>query len=65
MRARRVEALLSGKPLTEALMEEAVELAHREASPVKSSLYSPSYKRNVMGLLLRNCIKEAIGRAKA
>lgn len=65
LRARRVEALLSGKPLTESLIEEAVALAPKEASPVKSSLYSPSYKRNAMGLLLRNCIKEAIGRAKA
>jgi 4-hydroxybenzoyl-CoA reductase subunit beta len=65
LRARRVEALLSGKPLTDTLIEEAVELAHKEASPVKSSLYSPSYKRNVMGLLLRNCIREAIGRTKA
>jgi 4-hydroxybenzoyl-CoA reductase subunit beta len=65
LRARRVEALLNGKPLTEALIAEAVELAPKEASPVKSSLYSPSYKRNTMGLLLRNCIREAIGRAKA
>jgi 4-hydroxybenzoyl-CoA reductase subunit beta len=65
LRAKRVETLLNGKPLTEALIEEAVELARKEASPAKSSLYSPSYKRNTMGLLLRNCIREAIGRAKA
>ncbi len=65
LRARGVEAHLNGKPLTEALIEEAVELAHKEASPVKSSVYSPSYKRTAMGLLLRNCIREAMGRAKA
>jgi 4-hydroxybenzoyl-CoA reductase subunit beta len=65
VRARGVESLLRGKPLTEALIEEAVDLAHKEASPVKSSLYSPSYKRSAMGLMLRNCIKEAIGRTQA
>jgi len=65
VRARGVEALLSGKPLNEALIEEAIVLAPKEASPVKSSLYSPSYKRSAMGLMLRNCIKEAIGRTKA
>jgi 4-hydroxybenzoyl-CoA reductase subunit beta len=60
IRAKSVENLLRGKHLSEEILEEAVGLASKEGSPVKTSLYSPSYKRKLMGLLLKSALKEAL-----
>jgi 4-hydroxybenzoyl-CoA reductase subunit beta len=62
VRGSRVEAFLKGKNLSEKLLEEANQIASKEASPAKTSTYSPSYKRRMMGLLLRSAIQEATGR---
>lgn len=64
LRGNRVEDFLKGKDLSEELLEEASQIASKEASPVKTSLYSPSYKRRMMGLLLRSAIQEAMRREK-
>ena len=64
LRSGSVEDFMKGKDLSEELMEEANQIASKEASPVKTSIYSPSYKRRMMGLLLRSAIKEAMTRAK-
>lgn len=63
VRAKGVEDFLGGKELNEETLEEAVGLSSQEATPVKTSLYSPSYKRKVMGLLLKSALKEAMRRA--
>jgi 4-hydroxybenzoyl-CoA reductase subunit beta len=55
-----VESFLNGKALTQESVEEAAKLASGEAKPVKTSLYSPSYKKRLMGLLLQKAIKETI-----
>jgi 4-hydroxybenzoyl-CoA reductase beta subunit len=62
-RAKRVEDFLAGRELNEETLEKAIDLSSKEATPVKTSLYSPSYKRKIMGLLLRSALKEAIRRA--
>ena len=62
LRGHHVEDFLKGKDLSEELIEEATRVASKEASPVKTSIYSPSYKRKMMGLLLRSAIQEAMGR---
>ncbi len=62
IRAKSVENFLRGKDLTEETLEEMVGLAPREATPVKTSIYSPSYKRKIMGLLLKSALKEALMR---
>jgi len=64
LRGGSVEDFLKGKDLSEELIEEADQIASKEASPVKTSLYSPSYKRKMMGLLLRSALQEAMGRGK-
>ena len=58
--AKSVENFLRGKDLTEETLEEAVGLAPKEATPAKTSTYSPSYKRKIMGLLLKSALKEAL-----
>ena len=54
VRGQKVESFLNGQSLTPEVVEEAAQLASEEASPVKNSLYAPSYKRNLMGRLLRS-----------
>ncbi len=64
LRGQQGEGILNGKDLSEDILEEAGSVASREASPVKTSVYSPSYKRRMMGLLVRSAIQEAMRRAK-
>jgi CO/xanthine dehydrogenase FAD-binding subunit len=59
VRGRQVEAFLKGKDLSEANMNDAADLASREAKPVKTSVYSPSYKRRLMGLLLKEAMRRS------
>ena len=63
VRGNGVEDFLKGKDLSAELLGEAVRIASKEASPVKTSNYAPSYKREMMGLLLQNAIRKAMGRA--
>ncbi|HMK65873.1 MAG TPA: FAD binding domain-containing protein, partial [Thermodesulfobacteriota bacterium] len=58
LRANQVESLLRDKPLTPEVIEEAVTLVTKEAKPVKSSLYSPAYKRKLMGILFRQALTQ-------
>lgn len=64
IRARGVENFLRGKYLGEEILGEAVDLVSKEGTPVKTSLYSPSYKRKIMGLLLKRALKEALRRER-
>ncbi|MFQ5842005.1 MAG: hypothetical protein ACE5I8_06170, partial [Thermodesulfobacteriota bacterium] len=61
--ARSVEDFLGGRDLNEETLEKAVDLSSKEATPVKTSLYPPSYKRKIMGLLLKSGLQEALRRA--
>jgi 4-hydroxybenzoyl-CoA reductase subunit beta len=56
LRGQTVESFLNGQALTPEAVEEAARLASKEATPVKNSLYAPSYKRNLMGRLLRTVL---------
>ena len=62
LRGRAVERFLTGKDLSEKVRDEAVSIASKEATPVKTSVYSPSYRRNIMGRLLRVAIDEVMRR---
>jgi 4-hydroxybenzoyl-CoA reductase subunit beta len=56
VRAPAVESFLNGKALNAALIEEASGLAAKAATPVKTSVYSPSHKRKLMGLMLTQAL---------
>jgi 4-hydroxybenzoyl-CoA reductase subunit beta len=58
VRGPKVESFLNGKALPPEVVEEAVRLASKEAAPVRNSLYAPSYKRSLMGRLLRGVLKQ-------
>ena len=62
IRGVQVESFLKGKALNPETVDQAVELAPKEAKPLKTSLYSPSHKRKLMGILLRGVLQETIGK---
>lgn len=64
LRGQNIENVLKGKDLSEEIVEEVAGLASQEATPVKSSIYSPSYQRRIMELLLQSTLKEAMRRSK-
>ena len=59
VRGKQVEDFLNGKELSAENVKAASDLAAKEAKPVKTSVYSPSHKRRMMGLLLQNAVNEA------
>jgi 4-hydroxybenzoyl-CoA reductase subunit beta len=63
VRGKPVEDFLKGKELSTENVKTASDLAAKAAKPVKTSVYSPSHKRRMMGLLLQNAVNEANGRA--
>ena len=63
IRASNVEAFLNGKKLDDKVITEASALAAKEAKPVKTSVYSPSHKRTMMGQLLQSAVTEAVRRS--
>jgi 4-hydroxybenzoyl-CoA reductase subunit beta len=63
VRARQVEAGLNGKDAGADAVDAVCEAAGKAAKPVKTSVYSPSYKRKLMGLLLKHAANRAGRRA--
>jgi CO/xanthine dehydrogenase FAD-binding subunit len=59
VRGKAIEDFLRGKELTDENINAACDLAGKAAGPVKTSLYSPSHKRKMMGLLLRGAAEKA------
>ena len=64
IRGHQVEAFLNGKDLNDEIVNEASSLAAKEAGPVKTSVYSPSFKRRMMGLLLEGTVGQAVRRSQ-
>ncbi len=62
LRGQQLEAYLSGKDLNEEVLDEACDLAVKAAKPVKTSIYSPSYKRRMMGVLFKEAAHQATRR---
>ena len=63
VRGPNVEAFLKGKKLDEKTIKKASALAAKEAKPVKTSVYSPSHKRRLMGQLLQSAVNEVVRRS--
>ncbi|MEN6417846.1 MAG: xanthine dehydrogenase family protein subunit M [Clostridiaceae bacterium] len=54
VRLPKTEALLAGKPLTDALIEEAAKLAQTEVSPIDDVRASKAYRLDVTEVIVRN-----------
>jgi carbon-monoxide dehydrogenase medium subunit len=64
-KASAVEALLRGKEITAALIDEAGQLVQEGAEPIEDLRGSASYKKKVLGAILRRAIAESLRRAEA
>ena len=63
VRGHRIEAALNGKASSPDSLDAACDIAGKEAKPVKTSVYSPAYKRKLMGLLLKDAVNRTERRA--
>jgi 4-hydroxybenzoyl-CoA reductase subunit beta len=59
VRGNQAEDFLNGKELSAENAKAASDLAAKAAKPLKTSVYSPSHKRRMMGLLLQKAVNEA------
>jgi carbon-monoxide dehydrogenase medium subunit len=64
MRAKKAEAVLKGKKITDALLAEAGEKAAAEADPVSDIQASAEYRRELVKVLVPRMTREALARAK-
>ncbi len=60
LRGTRAEVALNGKRLTDAVIEQAVEAARGEISPISDLRASDSYRREIVGVLLGRMLRRAI-----
>lgn len=60
IRARRAEAILRGKELNDALIEQAAEAAMQEARPISNVRASAEYRREMVRVLTRRALKQAL-----
>jgi carbon-monoxide dehydrogenase medium subunit len=65
MRAKKAEAVLKGKKITDALLKEAGEVASKETEPISDIYASADYRRELVKVLVARVAKEALARAKA
>jgi carbon-monoxide dehydrogenase medium subunit len=63
-RAKKAEAVLKGKKITDNLLVEAGEIASTEAEPISDIYASEEYRRELVKVLVRRMGKEAFTRAK-
>lgn len=59
MRARRAEALLEGREISAALVEDAAEAAMRECSPIDDVRATASYRSKMVKVLVRRLLLQA------
>jgi len=65
MRAKKAEAVLKGKKVTDNLLKEAGEVASTEAEPISDIYASEEYRRELVKVLVARVAKEASARAKS
>ena len=61
MRAKKAEAFLAGKPITEDAMAEAGEIAAGEAKPIDDFRASAAYRKELIAVLTRRTLKHGPG----
>jgi carbon-monoxide dehydrogenase medium subunit len=64
IRAKKAEAVLKGKKITDALLEKAGEAAAKEAEPISDIQASEEYRRELVKVLVPRMTREALARAR-
>ena len=61
LRAKKAEAILKGQKLNDNLIEKAAKATAAEAKPIDDHRASAEYRRDMVEVLVRRAIKQAIG----
>jgi CO/xanthine dehydrogenase FAD-binding subunit len=61
IRAKKAEAILKGQKFDDALIEKAAKAAAGEAKPIDDHRASAEYRRDMVEVLVRRAVKQAIG----
>ena len=64
IRAKRAEHILSGKKIDAALIEQAAQAALEESRPISNVRASAGYRREMVGVLTRRAIEQALENLK-
>jgi aerobic carbon-monoxide dehydrogenase medium subunit len=64
-KALSVEALLRGRKITSALIDQAGQLVQQDADPIEDLRGSASYKKKALGAILRRALAESLRQAEA
>ncbi len=64
IRAKKAEAVLKGKKISDALLAQAGEAAAKEADPISDIYASEEYRRELVKVLVPRMTREAMARAK-
>jgi carbon-monoxide dehydrogenase medium subunit len=62
IRAKKAEAVLKGQKLDDVLIEKAAKAAAGESSPIDDHRASAEYRLDMVGVLVKRAMKQAIGR---
>jgi carbon-monoxide dehydrogenase medium subunit len=65
LRSKNAEDLLKGKSITQTLIEEAAGISAEEAQPVTDINGSEEFKREIIRVIVRRAVKEALSRVSA
>ena len=60
MRAKKAEAVLMGKPLTNELIEQAAQIASEEAKPIDDIRGSAEYRKEIVRVLTQRTIQQSL-----
>ncbi len=60
IRARKAEAVIRGQRIDDGLIEEAAQVAAGESRPINDMRSSAEYRRDMVRVLVRRAIKQAI-----
>ncbi|MCX5901966.1 MAG: hypothetical protein NTV89_00520 [Proteobacteria bacterium] len=61
IRLKKVEAILNGNQITDAVLRKVVETVPSEISPIDDVRSSAEYRRDVAGVMVKRIIVEALG----
>lgn len=62
LRAARIEALLDGQPLSDALIERAIQLVPQEITPITDIRATKEYRTQMTGVMLERGLRAAVSR---
>lgn len=65
IRSRSAEESLKGKRIEDKLLEKAGQIASRESSPISDVRSSADYRRNIVNVLVKRAIKQAVEQVTA